>query len=342
MIALVVWSALALFAAAFVFFSTFIVVTDGHVAVVERFGKFARVLSPGLHILLPVVEATKTVHWTYLEDRGGEGATRTVFRDWRIPISERMFDPPQADAATRDRIPVDIDVVVYYAIVDPKKAVYAIEDLYAALEAHVETAVRTALSHMTLDEATEGAVLIERAIRADLASAEKEWGLSLRKVRIQNLAPSPAISKATEAMVQAQRETEARFAREAADVKTRIAAAEAQRRVATIEWETEEQRTRSVVTRRRLEIESDAEAQKRAALLGAEAQAETAQLLARVDVQRVTEMLAAGATHEYLIKAAEVAAFEALAANPRRGDMVVPIEYARFMGTGAASIRKAL
>lgn len=311
---------------------SFVVIGDGYVAFVERLGTFSRQLRPGLHLLLPLIERLRRVNWCYYEETERGGARLTRFTDFRIPVRERIFDPPETGAVTKDRVQVFLNVAVHYRIVDPRKAVYDIEDLYFSMETLIETAIRSTISHITLDEALEGAETIQERVLAELKNIEDEWGLRVGRIRVQNLKTTEALMGATEAMVKAEREARARFVREKAEADAQASKAESQRRILEIEWQTEALRVRSEIEREREKIEGGAATSARAAGIRAKAEADTNEMRNRVDSERIRMMLEAGADTDFLAQVAHAAAFSAFAASEHRGDMVVPFEYARVFG----------
>ena len=311
---------------------------DGYVVIVERFGTFERILRPGLHMIYPLIESVRRVNWHFYEDVG-YGNRLTIFRDYRIPTMERIYDPAETEAITKDRIKVFIDMVVHYTITDPKTAVYGLEDLYASIESLIETSVLSVISHITLNDAIEGAGQIEKEVREEIGAVEKSWGITVRRIRIQKLRTTDAIMSATEAAVQAEREAHARCIRERAEADANASQAESRRRIAAIEWETDTLQSRAEMTRERERVEGRAEFEARALEIRATAEASAAELRTRAESARMLRMIEAGATLDYLTEGYRTSAFEAFARNVHRGDMLVPYEFAKVFGN-PISLRK--
>src|SRR5512137_2613014 len=101
-------------------------VPQGEVWSVERFGAFTRLLQPGLNIIIPFV------------DRIGR----------RLNVQEVVLDIPEQDVITRDKATVRTDGIVYYRVMDPAKAAYAVQDLRNALTALAMTNIRAVVGEM--------------------------------------------------------------------------------------------------------------------------------------------------------------------------------------------------
>ena len=93
------------------------------------FGKFSKILNPGWHIVLPIVNFYK-----------------------KIDIRTKAVDVPEQDAITRDNVSVRINAVIYYKIFDASKAILAVENLYYAVSQLTQTTMRNAVGSVSLDE----------------------------------------------------------------------------------------------------------------------------------------------------------------------------------------------
>ncbi|CAB9508874.1 Stomatin-like protein 2, mitochondrial [Seminavis robusta] len=140
------------------------IVSQGNVAIVERLGRFQQCLNPGLHFVIPLVDRQ------------------------RITLSrrEQVFDIPPQDCISSDNAPLSADAVVYWILIDPEKAYYAVMDLELAIQNLVLTQLRSEIGKLTLDKvrdnipnpeilgAMEQQMAAERTKRAVVIKSEGE------------------------------------------------------------------------------------------------------------------------------------------------------------------------
>ena len=125
------------------------IVGTGESQLIERLGKFSRELPPGLHYTIPIVE-------------------RTAFA---CTTREQVLDIPPQKAITRDNAPLTADAVVYWKIIDPQLARYAVKDLIDAIQNLVLTQLRSEIGKLTLDETFSARQKMNAILLADLDKA---------------------------------------------------------------------------------------------------------------------------------------------------------------------------
>lgn len=216
-------------------------VPQGFEYTVERFGRFRRVLRPGLAFVMPLI------------DRIGA----------RQDLRERSLALPTAAMLTRDRVALGVDATVFYQVVDAAKASYEVEDLQASLRALLTVSLRTLIGERSFEEVLAGRAELNRALLAAADDAAGVWGLSLTRTEVGELAPPEELVAA----VRADLETQLRN-------RTELVAAEGERRSRQLrvdadgEAELAAARTRSEVARLGAEaIERTAEGDARATLM---------------------------------------------------------------------------
>lgn len=123
----------AVFLAVVVFFvllTSVVIVRQGYEYTVESFGRFTRTLSPGLHIIIPIVERV--------------GA--------KINRMEQVLDVPSQDVITKDNATVRVDGVLFFQIQQAANAAYQVKDLNVAILNLIMTNIRTVIGSMEIDE----------------------------------------------------------------------------------------------------------------------------------------------------------------------------------------------
>ena len=215
-------------AAAGIIASSIKVIGTAETQLIERLGKYDRKLEAGLHFTIPLVE-------------------RTAFS---CTTREVVLDIPPQKAITRDNAPLTADAVVYWKIVDPELARYAVKDLRAAIQNLILTQLRSEIGKLTLDETFSARQKVNAILLADLDAATDVWGVKVTRVEVRDIIPSTDIVQAMEMQMSAERrkraailESEGRRdsqvndAQGSADAAVLTAQAEAQRLQITAEGE---------------------------------------------------------------------------------------------------------
>lgn len=173
--------------------SGFKVVNEGNEALVERLGKFNRKLGPGVNFV-----------WPYLET--------IVLED---TVREQVLDVPPQNAITKDNVAIKVDAVVYWKIVDLRKAYYEINNVDLAIKNLTLTTLRSTIGQMKLQETFYSTDQINKSVLRNLDQETASWGLKVLRIEVQDLDPPATV---LESMEQEQ----------AAEIKKRAAILEAE------------------------------------------------------------------------------------------------------------------
>ncbi|MCA9492709.1 MAG: paraslipin [Myxococcales bacterium] len=169
----------------------FCIVRQGEVRIIERRGKFLRVATPGVSMLLTLWGYGEIIGRFQISEvrRDADGAIRLVPRLGveAIPTRMQVDDYPKESVITRDNATVFIDAVVYYRIVDAERAVYQVQDYVGALQKLVQSALRDEAGKYELDELLTSRDKINTSLRVSLDEATDPWGIKVDRVELKDI-----------------------------------------------------------------------------------------------------------------------------------------------------------
>jgi len=180
-------------------------VKQAETIVVERLGRFDRVMGPGLHIVMPFMESPRSVIWSYVAQVDGKKYYRFTKQFNRIDLRESVYDFPKQNVITKDNVTMEINALLYYQITDPRAAVYEVNNLPEAIEKLTQTTLRNVIGSMDLDESLTSRDQINEKLRIILDVATDKWGVKVNRVELQEVTPPADILHAMEKQMRAER-----------------------------------------------------------------------------------------------------------------------------------------
>ena len=177
--------------------------------IIERLGKFDRVLDSGFHYIIPFFEAPRTISWKETT-KGPDGRSYSYYTQKnRIDMRESVYDFPRQNVITKDNVSIGINALIYFQIMDAKSAVYEIQNLPEAIEKLTQTTLRYIIGELDLDETLVSRDTINTKLRTILDEASNKWGVKVNRVELQDIIPPADIQNSMEKQMKAERDRRA-------------------------------------------------------------------------------------------------------------------------------------
>src|SRR5213594_681324 len=206
------------------------IVPQATVMLVERLGRFDKVASSGLNILVPFFDKPRAVYWTNTRP----GLTS-------IDLREQYIDLPPQPVITRDNVTIHVDSVVYWQITDPVKAVYEMNDLVGGIVQLTITGMRAVMGDMDLDHTLSQRDQINSKLRLILDEATDKWGVKVTRVDVKNINPPEDVRVTMEKQMTAERNRRALVLQAEGERQAAITRAEGEKQAAVTRSEGEKQ-----------------------------------------------------------------------------------------------------
>ena len=163
--------------------------------VIFRLGKYNRTGGPGLYLVLPFVE-------------------------WQVRLDLRVVttDVAAQEGITRDNVPIKVNAVIWYRIVDPARAVIQVRDVANPVVQVAVTTLRTALGQPTLDDILKSQEQIAETMQQSIDAVTEPWGVKVERVQMKNVEIPPTMQRAMAQEAEALREKRARLIKAEAEL----------------------------------------------------------------------------------------------------------------------------
>lgn len=288
---------------AFILFLGFVsvrIIRQSTVGMVERLGKFHRQLSPGIHIVWPMLDSLRH----------------------KVDLRTQVLDSPSQPVITADNVGMHINTVTWFRVVDPFKAVYEIEYLEEAILNIIATTLRDIFGGLELDQTYTSREQINTKLRVVLDEATDNWGVRIERVEVKDIDPPKDIRESMERQMRAERERREAILRSQGVKESQVLEAEGRKQSQILDAEAEKEA--AILT---------AEAEKEAAIRKAEGDAQAMLLVAEAEKQRIAVVYKAlkdADLDEAILNLESIQALKKMAESDNK--MLVPYEASALMG----------
>jgi len=237
------------------------IVPQKQVKIIERLGKYHRTAEAGLNTIFPFLDSVRET----------------------LDLREQITKIEPQNVITRDNVTMEVDAVIYFAVMDPVRAVYEVQNLRWGIEQLTLSALRNVIGAMDLDHTLSSRDTINGQLRTALDAATQQWGIKVMRIELKNITPPEEIRLTMEKQMTAERTRRAVVTTAEGEKSSAILRAEGQKQSQIV----------------------SAEGSKQAAILAAEGQAEARLRVAQAEAQAI-EMITkslgtTGSPAQYLI-----------------------------------------
>ena len=163
------------------------IISQSDIYIVERLGKFHKVLDGGFHIIIPFVDQIRAV----------------------ITVREQLVDITKQQVITKDNVNISVDGIVFLKVVDGKMALYNVDSYKRAIANLAMTTLRGEIGAMNLDDTLSSRDRLNSALQRALGDAADNWGVKIMRVEISEISVPHGIEEAMNLQMKAEREKRA-------------------------------------------------------------------------------------------------------------------------------------
>ncbi len=181
---------------------------------VERMGRFQRILDPGLNLVMPLVDVV-----------------------FKMDMREMVIDVPSQMVITRDNVNVEVDAIIYIQVTDPVRAKYEIISYGLASTKLAQTNLRNVIGELDLDGCLASRDEVNIQLRDVMDQATDKWGVKVNRIELQKIDPPMDITEAMSRQMKAERDKRAAILEAEGEKQAEITKAEGSKRSQILEAE---------------------------------------------------------------------------------------------------------
>src|SRR4249920_1929488 len=219
------------------------IVPQKQVKIIERLGKYHRTAEAGLNTIFPFFDSVR----------------ETIY------LREQITKIEPQPVITRDNVTMEVDAVIYFAVMDPVRATYEVQNLRWGIEQLTLSALRNVIGALDLDHTLTSRDTINGQLRTALDAATQQWGIKVMRIELKNITPPEEIRLTMEKQMTAERTRRAVVTTAEGEKSSAILRAEGQKQSQIV----------------------SAEGEKQSAILAAEGQAQARLRVAQAEAQAI-------------------------------------------------------
>lgn len=163
------------------------IVSQSEILIIERLGRFHKVLDGGFHIIVPFFDAVRA----------------------KMSVREQLVDISKQQVITKDNVNISVDGIVFLKVIDGKMALYNVEDYRRAISNLAMTTLRSAIGEMSLDSTLSSRDQLNSKLQIALGDAADNWGVKIMRVEISEISVPHGIEEAMNMQMKAECEKRA-------------------------------------------------------------------------------------------------------------------------------------
>ncbi len=218
-----------------------IIVQQQEAVIIQTLGQYSKTLTAGFHWICPFIDSPRSM-LKIVKQKTMDGRTYSMLSySPRIDLRETVYDFPRQNVITKDNVTISINALLYFQIIDARKAIYSIENLPEAIEKLTQTNLRNLVGQLALDETLVSRDIINDKLREILDKATDKWGVKVNRVELQDIVPPASIQQAMEKEKKAEQDRRATILEAEGIKKSAILTAEGEKMAAINKAEGEKQ-----------------------------------------------------------------------------------------------------
>ena len=184
-LALGLWNYIIIFLIFFIL-SGLKIVTEYQRGVKFTLGRYSGIMQPGLRFVIPIIQS-----WN------------------RVDIRVKVVDVPDQDAITRDNVSLKVNAVLYYKVIDAKRAIIEVEEFNYATSQLSQTTMRDVVGEVSLDDLLSKRDSVSKRIREIVDKATDPWGIKVESVELKHVELPDNLKRTIGKEAEAEREKRA-------------------------------------------------------------------------------------------------------------------------------------